>query len=143
MESADIDEIIDRFDFFDDWADKYRYIIDLGRKLPGLTEEHKTEANRVEGCVSNVWLIEAPSEDASVLNFEADSDAHITRGLVALLMMMFSGKSRETILATEVKPVFESIGLDGHLSPSRSNGLYSMVRDIKTMAKRPDPTPVG
>lgn len=129
----DIDEILERFDIFDDWADKYRYIIDLGRKLPPMGDDQKTEANRVEGCVSNVWLAQTDS-DEETLCFTADSDAHITRGLVALLVMMFSGKPRTVIAQTEVKPLFEAIGLDGHLSPSRSNGLYSMVRDIKALA---------
>ena len=135
MNSPDIDEIIERFDIFDDWADKYRYIIDLGRKLPVLADDHKTEANRVEGCVSNVWLVETPSADPTALTFSADSDAHITRGLVALLLMLFSGKPRDVIIATDAQPVFRAIGLDGHLSPSRSNGLYAMVRDIKAMAR--------
>lgn len=134
-ETPDIEELVDRFSFFDDWADRYRYIIDLGKKLAPLADEHKVEANRVEGCVSNVWLIETPSDNANVLTFAADSDAHITKGLVALLMLMFSGKPRTLIANTDVRPIFEGIGLDGHLSPSRSNGLYSMVRDIKAMAR--------
>ena len=131
----DIEEIIDNFEFLDDWEERYRYVIDLGRSLEGLEESEKTEENRVQGCVSNVWLVwQLESESPPVLSFKADSDAHIVRGLVCILLAAFSNKSPEQILAIDIREIFERLDLQSHLSPSRSNGFFAMVERIKSVA---------
>lgn len=132
-----IDEIIDNFSFLDDWDDRYRYVIELGRTLEQLPEADHTEANKVLGCASQVWLV-TKSEDAPggpLLRFVGDSDAHIVRGLIAILFAAYSGKSARDILATDVLAVFEQLGLREHLTPQRSNGLRSMVERIRADAR--------
>lgn len=132
----DIDDIIETFEFFDDWEDRYRYLIELGRDLEGLDEYDKTEQNRVQGCVSNVWLVTHVLDGNPVrLEFRADSDAHIVRGLVAILLAVYSGRSPEQILAVDIRGLFENLELGSHLSPSRSNGFFSMVERIKGTAR--------
>ncbi len=132
----DIDEITETFEFFDDWEDRYRYLIELGRDLEGLDDSDKTEENRVQGCVSNVWLVTSEeSGDPVRLAFRADSDAHIVRGLVAVLLAAYSGRSPEQILATDIRSLFERLDLASHLSPSRSNGFFAMVERIKGTAR--------
>ncbi len=130
-----IERIAQNFELLDDWDDRYRYIIELGRKLPPLGPEAKVEENRVQGCVSKVWLIchQCPMRPAC-LNFEADSDAHIVRGLTAIVLALFDGKSIDEIVALDPKPHFEKLGLATHLSPSRANGFAAMVQRIKTLA---------
>lgn len=124
-------EIIEEFGFFDEWADKYKYLIDLGRKLANFPENEKVDANLVAGCQSQVWFISEQRDGR--LYFKAASDAAIVSGLIMLLMRVYSGRKPATILAAE--PEFISqIGLAQHLSHSRSNGLFSMVRAIKNMA---------
>lgn len=131
-----IDRIIQNFEILGDWEERYRYVIDLGRKLPGLEERYKTEDNRVKGCVSNVWLVTHVGDDEPHrLEFEADSDAHIVRGLVAILLTIFSGKTPSEILEIDVRAIFQQLDLEKHLSPSRSNGFFSMVERIQTLAK--------
>ena len=124
-------EIADEFAFFDDWTERYQYLIDLGRKLPPFPDALKTDANKVSGCQSQVWF--APSGDASRLEFRATSDSAIVSGLIALLLRVYSGRSATEILATEPSFV-ESIGLAKHLSPTRSNGLAAMLAAIKRYA---------
>ena len=132
----DIDEIIETFEFFDDWEDRYRYLIEIGRGLDGLDDGDKTEENRVQGCVSNVWLVTSvESGDPVRLEFRADSDAHIVRGLVAILLAAYSGRSPEQILAVDIRSLFERLDLASHLSPSRSNGFFAMVERIKGTAR--------
>ena len=132
----DIDEIIETFEFFDDWEDRYRYLIELGRDLEGLDHSDKTEENRVQGCVSNVWLVTSvESGDPVRLEFRADSDAHIVRGLVAVLLAAYSGRSPEQILGVDIRSLFERLDLASHLSPSRSNGFFAMVERIKGTAR--------
>ena len=132
----DIDEIIETFEFFDDWEDRYRYLIELGRDLEGLDDSDKTEENRVQGCVSNVWLVSTVQAAEPVrLEFRADSDAHIVRGLVAVLLAAYSGRSPEQILAIDIRSLFEQLDLASHLSPSRSNGFFAMVERIKGTAR--------
>ena len=126
------DAIIDEFSFFGDWTERYQYLIDLGRKLAPFPEEWKTEANKVHGCQSQVWLV--ASGDAERLNFEAASDSSIVTGLIALLLRVYSGRSAEAIVATEPRFV-DSIGLAKHLSPTRSNGLVAMLQTIKQHAR--------
>jgi cysteine desulfuration protein SufE len=125
-------EIANEFAFFDDWTERYQYLIDLGRKLPPFPDDLKTEANKVSGCQSQVWL--APSGDAMRLEFRATSDSAIVSGLIALLLRVYSGRSASEILDTH--PTFvESIGLAKHLSPTRSNGLAAMLAAIKQHAR--------
>lgn len=125
------DAIVDEFAFFGDWTERYQYLIDLGRKLPPFPEEWKTEANKVHGCQSQVWLV--PGGDAHRLEFAASSDSSIVTGLIALLLRVYSGRSAAAILATEPRFV-EAIGLAKHLSPTRSNGLAAMLKTIKAFA---------
>lgn len=126
-------EIIDEFNFFDDWTGRYQYLIDLGRKLPPLAAEDMSDANKVDGCQSQVWIV--VSGDASRLDLRAASDSAIVSGLVALLLRVYSGQSARDILDTD--PSFiNAIGLGKHLSPTRSNGLASMVKTIKAHAER-------
>ncbi len=131
----DIEEIIDNFEFLDDWEDRYRYVIELGRSLEPLDDQYKTEENRVQGCVSNVWMVwELESQAPPVLSFRADSDAHIVRGLVSILLAAFSHKTPDQILAVDIRVIFEQLDLQSHLSPSRSNGFFAMVERIKRVA---------
>lgn len=126
-------EIIDEFGLFDDWTGRYQYLIDLGRKLPPLPDEERTDANKVDGCQSQVWIV--VSGDADRLDLRAASDSAIVSGLVALLLRVYSGQSARNILDTD--PSFiNAIGLGKHLSPTRSNGLASMVKTIKAHAAR-------
>ena len=125
------DEIIDEYSGFDDWLDRYQLLIDLGGEQPALPEEYKTDNNLIEGCQSRVWL-QADFEDGRVL-FRAESDALIVKGIVALLIKVYSGHTPDEILASE--PYFvEAIGLKEHLSPTRSNGLVSMIKKMRMYA---------
>ncbi len=124
-------EIIEEFTLFDDWMDKYQYIIEMGQNLPGLAEEDKNEENIVNGCVSQVWLKSTPEE--GVINFSADSDAVITKGLIAMLIRVLSGHSPEEIASADLAFVDE-VGIRQHLTPNRSNGLNSMIKKMKLQA---------
>ena len=129
------DELAENFEFLGDWEERYRYIIDLGRALPEMPEEAKTPQTKVQGCVSQVWMISKPDEqDPQRMIFIADSDAHIVRGLIAVLLIIFSGKSPEEIRAIDARKLLAQLDLEGHLSPSRSNGLFSMVKRIEDLA---------
>ena len=132
-----IDEILDNFSLLDDWDDRYRYIIELGRTLAPLPEAAHTDVNKVQGCASQVWLTThiEPSPEGPVLRFVGDSDAHIVRGLIAILFAIHSGKSARGILATDAIAVFDRLGLREHLTPQRSNGLRSMVERIRLDAR--------
>ena len=133
-----ITELIDDFSYLDDWEDRYRYVIELGKDLAPLPDEQHTEANKVKGCVSQVWLqTEVANSNAGepVLTFIGDSDAHIVRGLIAIVLRLYSGRPASEIMSTSADPVFQQIGLDEHLSPQRSNGLHAMVRRIQTDAE--------
>ena len=135
---AAIDEIIENFELLDEWDDRYRYVIELGRTLPPLAEAAHNETNKVRGCASQVWLVSHVKPDGAagpLLSFDGDSDAHIVRGLIAILFALFSGKSAREILATDAIAVFDSIGLREHLTPQRSNGLRSMVERIRSDAQ--------
>lgn len=124
-------EVIDEFSAFDDWMDKYQMIIDLGNEQPALDPAYKTEDNLIDGCQSRVWL--HASYGNGLLHFEADSDAIITKGLIALLIRVLSDHTPQEILDTDLNFI-DGIGLTQHLSPTRSNGLLSMVKQIKTYA---------
>ncbi|TNE32125.1 SufE family protein [bacterium] len=126
------EEIIAEFSFFDDWMDKYAYIIDLGKELNLIDEKDKKEENLIKGCQSRVWLIVEKDADGK-LNFKADSDAIITKGIIALLIRVVNGEKPETLAKEELYFV-DKIGLREHLSPTRSNGLLSMIRQMKYYA---------
>lgn len=135
---AGIDEIIDNFALLDEWDDRYRYLIELGRELPPLAAEAHSAANKVQGCASQVWLdtsVRPNGAGGPVLTFEGDSDAHIVRGLIAILFAMYSGRSAKDILSTDAVATFERLGLREHLTPQRSNGFRSMVERIRTDAR--------
>ena len=125
------DEIIEEFELFDDWADKYEYIIDLGKKLKGLPEAQKTEDNIIKGCQSRVWL-DARKEDNNLI-FEADSEAIIVKGLVNMLIRVLSGHSPKDIAESDLY-FMDKIGMSSHLAQTRSNGLASMVKQMKNYA---------
>lgn len=134
---AKIDDIVEDFALLDEWDDRYRYVIELGRALPPLPENGHTDANKVQGCASQVWLlshVDAGGANGPVMTFEGDSDAHIVRGLVAILIALYSGKGAREILATDALALFDRIGLRENLTPQRSNGLRSMVERIHTEA---------
>jgi cysteine desulfuration protein SufE len=133
-----IDELVANFELIDDWEERYRYLIEIGRDLPPLREAEKTEANRVKGCASQVWVVTEPegAGEALTIGFRGDSDAHIVRGLVALTLLAFSGKTPEAILATDLFAIFARIGLSAHLTPQRSNGVRAMVERIRSDAMR-------
>jgi len=133
-----IDEIIDNFSVLDDWDDRYRYLIELGRELPPLAPAARTEGNKVQGCASQVWLdvdVRPDGAGGPVLVFAGDSDAHIVRGLIAVLFATFSGQHAKDILATDALALFEKMGLREHLTPQRSNGFRSMVERIRAQAR--------
>ena len=135
---ADIDEIIDNFSLLDEWDDRYRYLIELGRELPALPPEAHNDANKVQGCASQVWLdtsVRPNGAAGPVLSFEGDSDAHIVRGLIAILFAVYSGRSAKDILSTDAVALFEKLGLREHLTPQRSNGFRSMVERIRSDAR--------
>jgi cysteine desulfuration protein SufE len=132
-----ITEIVDNFELLDEWDDRYRYLIELGRNLPPLPEDERTEANKVQGCASQVWLFTHIDRKAGepVLTFDADSDAHIVRGLIAILLALTSGKPAQAILDTDALALFDRLGLREHLTPQRSNGLRSMVERVRRDAQ--------
>ncbi|MGF7160465.1 cysteine desulfuration protein SufE [Rhodoligotrophos appendicifer] len=136
--SQAVDQLAEDFELLDDWEDRYRYLIELGRDLPPLADERRTGETRVHGCASRVWLetrIDRSDPAEPILTFQGDSDAHIVKGLIAVLFRIFSGRSARTILATDPNAIFARLGLDEHLTPQRSNGLASMVARIRTDAQ--------
>jgi cysteine desulfuration protein SufE len=133
-----IDEIVDNFSLLEEWDDRYRYVIELGRGLSALPERDRSEANKVQGCASQVWLaitVHPDGRGRPVLTFSGDSDAHIVRGLIAILFAIFSGRRPADILSTDAIALFERLGLREHLTPQRSNGFRSMVERIRTDAR--------
>jgi len=135
---GDIGEIIENFELLDQWDDRYRYVIELGRTLPPLPDEAHSVANKVRGCASQVWLVTHVKPDGAAgpsLAFEGDSDAHIVRGLIAILFALYSGKRAKEILDTDAEALFAKLGLRENLTPQRSNGLRAMVERIRAEAK--------
>ena len=128
------EEIRDAFGMFDDWADRYQFLMDLGKKLPPMAEADKTEETRVKGCQSNVWLEAQSIPGTDRVEFVADSDSAIVKGLVAILWRVYSGQSAEDILAFDVEKLLADLELDQHLTMNRRNGLVGMVERIKTLA---------
>jgi cysteine desulfuration protein SufE len=138
MTDTDIDDILDNFSVLDQWDDRYRYVIELGRMLAPLSDAARNDANKVQGCASQVWLdtkVRPNGAGGPVLTFSGDSDAHIVRGLIAILFAIYSGKTAEQILATDALALFERMGLREHLTPQRSNGFRSMVERIRADAR--------
>ena len=134
----DIDEIIDNFALLDDWDDRYRYLIEVGRMLAPLPDAEHSEANKVRGCASQVWLTTrvAPNgAEGPVLTFIGDSDAHIVRGLIAILLALYSDKPAKKIVDTDAIALFEKLGLKEHLTPQRSNGFRAMVDRVRRDAQ--------
>jgi cysteine desulfuration protein SufE len=134
-----IDEIVDNFSLLEEWDDRYRYVIELGRALSPLPEPERTDANKVQGCASQVWLattVHPDGQSGPILTFMGDSDAHIVRGLIAILFAMFSGKRAGDILSTDAIAVFNRLGLREHLTPQRSNGFRSMVERMRADARK-------
>ena len=132
-----IDDIIENFALLDDCDDRYRYVIELGRGLTPLPDAARTERNKVQGCASQVWLVTHVKPDGAagpVLTFDGDSDAHIVRGLIAILFALYSGKAARDIIATDALALFDRIGLRENLTPQRSNGLRAMVERIRAEA---------
>lgn len=131
-----IDAIREDFSMLDEWEDRYRYLIDLGQDLPPFPEAARDDAHKVPGCVSQVWLDTSRGPGADpVLTFKGDSDAHIVRGLVAVLLALYSGRPASEITATDAEVTLRELGLDEHLTPQRSNGLRSMVKRIRRDAQ--------
>ena len=125
-----LQELQENFELFDDWEERYRYLIDLGRKLPKMDESLKNDETLVRGCTSQVWLV--PDIKDGVLYFQADSDAHIVRGLIALLVAAYQGQKIADISSIDIEQTFRDIGFDQHLSPNRRSGFFSMVERIKS-----------
>jgi cysteine desulfuration protein SufE len=138
LRSAPVDEIIENFEFLDEWEDRYRYLIELGRGLEPLDPAAYCDRNKVRGCASQVWLetrVVNGGASGPVLYFKGDSDAHIVRGLIALLLAVFSGQPAARVLTTDAHALFERLGLSAHLTPQRSNGVRAMVERIKADAR--------
>jgi cysteine desulfuration protein SufE len=132
-----IDELRETFSLLTDWEDRYRILIDLGRQLPPLSDAEKTEENRVQGCTSMVWLIEETMPGDPVrLRFRTDSDSFIVKGLLAIILMMYSGRTPKEIITTDITGVFSQLGLEQNLTPNRRSGFYATVERIKALAAR-------
>ena len=129
---TNIQDMIDDFAFLDDWEDRYMHVIDLGKGLPPLLDTDKTDANKVKGCASQVWLVSQRKN--GIWTFSGDSDAHIVKGLVAIVLEIFSGRSAAEIAALDANDILSKLGLAEHLSAQRSNGLASMIGRIKSEA---------
>lgn len=129
-------ELIDNFSLFDEWEDRYRYIIELGKALPPMDDALKTPETKVEGCTSQVWFVprRVERDGETVMEFLGDSDAHIVRGLIAILFTMAGGKTPGELRQFDFEGNLAALGLDQHLSPSRTNGLYAMVRRLREFA---------
>lgn len=141
-----IDEIRADFELLDEWEDRYRYVIELGRKLPPLDEAQRTDANKVRGCASQVWLathIDTSGPDGPRLRFEGDSDAHIVKGLIAILFAIYQGRTAREIASIEAERILAGLGLSEHLTPQRSNGLRAMVERIRSDARAVSQRAIG
>ncbi|RWX76045.1 cysteine desulfuration protein SufE [Neorhizobium lilium] len=134
---ASLEQILDDFAFLDEWEDRYRYVIELGKQLPDLPDSEKTAENKVQGCASQVWLVSHTADTGTdpLMTFDGDSDAHIVRGLVAIVLAVYSGKHASEIAAMDAIEIFNKIGLVEHLSSQRANGLRSMVKRIREEAR--------
>ncbi|MBL1146291.1 MAG: SufE family protein [Pseudomonadota bacterium] len=121
-----VEELLENFALFEDWEDRYQYLIELGKNLPPMPEDYKTPAHKVEGCTAQVWMVFIPTEDGK-FDFLADSDAHIVRGLIAILHILYAGKTAAETKGYDIEDIFTRLGLQQHLSVNRRNGFYAMV----------------
>lgn len=132
-----IDDIINGFEMLDDWDDRYRFLIELGRELEPVADEEHNAETKVEGCASQVWLVTSRSSDTpTVLSFRGDSDAHLVKGLMAIMIALYSGRTAQEIADTDAQPLLDRLGLGTHLTPQRSNGVRAMVNRIQTEARK-------
>ncbi|MDX1599031.1 SufE family protein [uncultured Marinobacter sp.] len=131
-----LEDVLDGFEFLDDWEERYAFIIDLGKQLPSFPDEARTEENYVHGCQSQVWLIHHYDEESGKLFLLIDSDAMIVRGLAAIILVALNGKTPRDLLATDIDELFEKLDLFRHISPTRGNGLRAMVGKIRDTAAR-------
>ena len=129
-----LEDVLDAFEFLDDWEERYAYIIDLGKQRPGFPDDERVEENYVHGCQSQVWLIHRYDEDSGKLFLLIDSDAMIVRGLAAIILVALNGKTPRELLATDIDELFEQLDLFRHISPTRGNGLRAMVGKIRDIA---------
>lgn len=138
MKTPSIDDIMEGFEYLDDWEDRYAYLIDLGKEVEGLRDEERIEKNRIKGCTSQVWLIWSIDKEQTppILNFKGDSDAHIVRGLVSVLLSAYTNKTPQQILNVDIEALFKRMGLEKNLSVSRRNGFFSMVERVKDIAQQ-------
>lgn len=139
MTDARVAELIDNFTLLDDWEDRFRYLIDLGRKLEPMDDSLKTEETKVRGCTSQVWIVDRVEPGVRpgsppTLHFVADSDAHIVKGLIAVLLSIYDGRTPQEILSVDIRQAIGQLGFEQHLSPNRANGLFSMVERIRALA---------
>ncbi len=139
MSTETLQELADNFSLFDDWEDRYRYLIDLGKRVPAMDNSLKIEENKVRGCTSQVWMVAQMPEGR--LQFQADSDAQIIRGLIYILGLAYQGKTPVEIDTMDINTAFEALGLDRHLSPNRRNGFFAMVGRIKALGHSETATP--
>lgn len=141
MRPMTIEQLIENFELLGDWEERYAYLIELGKKLPGLPGEQQTEANKVHGCQAQVWITRESDPSApGRFVFKADSDAFIVRGLIAVLLLLYNHRTAQEILAVDARTALSKLGLDRHLSPTRKNGLFAMVERIRALATTGNPT---
>ena len=133
-----VDDLLETFDLLgDEWEERFQYVIDLGKNLPDLPAADKVERNKVQGCQSQVWMTaHATADQPPRLEIAADADAFIVKGLVAILLLVYSGKTADEILSLDIEGLFQKLGLDRNLTPTRSNGLHAMVRRIQAYARQ-------
>ena len=130
-----IEDLLDSLEFLDSWEERYRFIIDLGRALPPMDDALKTDATRVEGCMSQVWMLGRAVGEPATIELVADSDAFIVKGLIAVLMTVYAGRTPDEILATDIDDLFDRLGFGGQISVNRRNGFYAMVERVKGIAR--------
>ncbi len=135
MSDPRLDELIEEFSFLDDWEERYRYVIDLGRTLPALEEGERVEVAKVRGCASQVWLVSSTDTQTGLIEFRGQSDAAIVQGLLAILVRLYSGRQPNEILALDAQAAFQALGLGDALTPQRSNGLKAMALRIQDVAR--------
>lgn len=131
----DIEELAETFELLGDWEERYAYLIDLGRKLPALAEGERTEASKVRGCMSQVWLVGGAQDDGR-MRFNGDSDSSLVKGLIALLLVMVNGRTPVEVLELDIAGQFKRLGLESNITVNRRNGFFSMVERIQTLAAR-------
>lgn len=129
---TNIDELIENFEYFDSWEEKYQYVIDLGHQLEPLENEYKTDEWKVQGCQSQVWLV--PQINNGIYHFKGDSDAILVKGIISIVLMIYNDKNAEQIKSIDVAKIFAKLGLEENLTPSRRNGMLSMVKKIRQYA---------